>query len=112
MKMNHKLSIENQKAYAWCAWDAIFIPEIINKNVIVESICPITKESINLTITPDKIEAQNHKDIYVSFLEPDVASIMENVVANFCHYIYFFSSKEAGEKWISEHEGTYASFII
>lgn len=107
IRMNHKLSIENQKAYAWCAWDAIFIPELINKNVIVDSICPVTKESISLTVTPEKIEAQNHEDIYVSFPEPDVANIMENIVENFCHYIYFFSSKEAGEKWISECKGTY-----
>ncbi len=106
-KMNHKLKIENQNAYAWCAWDAIFIPEIIKRNVVIESSCPVTKESISITITPEKITAQKPKNIYVSFLEPEAAEIIEDVVSNFCHYIYFFSSKEAGEKWVSQNKGTY-----
>jgi alkylmercury lyase-like protein len=29
------------------------------------------------------------------------------VVANFCHFVHFFHSSEAGEIWIAEHPGTF-----
>ncbi len=30
---------------------------------------------------------------------------------NFCHYVHFFSSAEAGGKWTAEHPGTFIMSI-
>jgi hypothetical protein len=45
----------------------------------------------------------------VSFPFPgdgDFAHSAENVMATFCHSVFFFTSRESGERWRSTHEGT------
>jgi len=42
----------------------------------------------------------------VSFLLPDRA-FDADVIQSFCHFVYFFASREAGEAWTSEHPGTF-----
>ena len=42
----------------------------------------------------------------VSFLSPATSFDM-NIVAGFCYFIRFFSSKESGNKWIANHEDTF-----
>ena len=43
----------------------------------------------------------------MSFITPETAKIREDVVIHFCHYVHFFSSLEAGQKWTTENEGTF-----
>ena len=52
-KSAHTLKLDDQILYTWCAWDTLFIPQIIGKTTKVESIDPITKESISLTVSPE-----------------------------------------------------------
>lgn len=28
-------------------------------------------------------------------------------MAKFCHYVFFFASRESGERWTVRHEGTF-----
>lgn len=30
-----------------------------------------------------------------------------NVMAKFCHFIFFFSSRSSGERWVAKHPGTF-----
>jgi len=106
-KMYHKLNFEESEAYAWCTWDALFIPELVGQKAIIHSKCPVINEEIVIEIGSNGTISSEQNDIVVSFLLPDEAELMEDVVANFCHFIYFFSSRNAGKQWIQEHKGTY-----
>ncbi len=104
--MSHRFEVNGKTLYTWCAWDSLFIPEIIKKTARVESICPVTRDQIQLTVTPERVEEIGPASAVMSFVTPQACKIRENVILNFCHYVHFFSSAEAGYKWISENEGT------
>ena len=105
-KMSHRIKVNGSTLYTWCAWDSLFIPQIIEKTALVESTCPVTGERIHLKVAPDEVKELNPTDAAMSFVTPEASRIRENVILNFCHYVHFFSSPEAGSKWISENEGT------
>lgn len=87
--------------------DSLFIPAIIQKTARVESTCPMTGAKIRLTVAPEGVRQLNPASTVMSFMIPEAAKIRENVIANFCHYVYFFSSAEAGTTWVSKNPGTF-----
>jgi alkylmercury lyase len=105
-QMPHRFTVKGNTLYTWCAWDSLFIPEIIKKTARVESTCPVTGSKIALTVTPEEIKELEPPGTVMSFVTPEAGKIRENVILNFCHYIHFFSSAEAGSKWISHNQGT------
>lgn len=105
--MYHTLEFEDAKVYAWCAWDALFIPELVQKKAIIKSKCPITKEEIVLTIDSNGNITSKNEDVVVSFLLPEETAMLSDVITNLSHFVYFFSSLKAGEEWTKDHKGTY-----
>jgi alkylmercury lyase len=51
--MPHRLQVDGRTLHAWCAWDTLFLPQLIGKPAGVESTCPTTEQTIRLTVTPD-----------------------------------------------------------
>ncbi len=70
------------------------------------STCPVTGEPIKLTVTPEGVTRTSHPDVVVSFLRPD-APFDAGVIQSFCHFVLFFASSQAGERWVTEHPGTF-----
>ncbi|MCI0606506.1 hypothetical protein L0156_26275 [bacterium] len=62
-----------------------------------------TKQQIKLRVGPDAITATEPEELVISFMKPDAMKIQENVIANFCHYVYFFRSEEAGIAWTTQN---------
>lgn len=106
-QMEHRFFVNGQTLYTWCALDSLFIPQLLQKTAHVESTCPVTGAQIRLTVTPNGIERFSPSGAVMSLVAPQANQIRENVIRNFCHYIYFFSSAEAGSKWVKENEGTF-----
>ena len=105
-KMAHKIITDQRTVYGWCAWDALFIPQLLGEAATIESLSP-TKEIVKLRLSAQGDVLEGSDDIVVSFLEPDAGKMMENVVTNFCHYIFLFKDKNSGEEWVKEHDGTF-----
>jgi alkylmercury lyase len=102
----HLFQVEGRRLFTWCAWDSLFIPSILGKTAEVTSVEPLTRKPISLTVAPDGVKRITPKTTVVSFLTPDRA-FDRNVIENFCHFIHFFSSPEAGEAWTAKHPGTF-----
>jgi alkylmercury lyase len=105
-EMPHRFKVNGRQLYTWCAWDSLFIPELLGKTAEVESTCPTSGEIISLTVSPTRVENFSPEGAVVSFLSPTTSFDM-NVIAGFCHYVLFFSSEESGKQWIANHEGTF-----
>ncbi len=101
----HRLDVNGTSVYAWCAWDTLFIPELLNITASITSTCAATREEIKLSVSPLRVEAVEPSDVVMSFLVPDEKELRENITTSFCHFVYFFRSREDGEAWISQHEG-------
>ena len=61
-------------------------------------------------VTPERIESVEPDGAVVSFVLPDAqvfGTSATNVMAKFCHFIFFFSSRSSGERWVAKHPGTF-----
>jgi alkylmercury lyase len=102
----HRLEVHGRQLFAWCAWDTLFLPGILDATARVESVCPTTGETISLVVSPEGILETSHPGAVVSFLSPD-QHFDADVIQSFCHFVHFFASPEAGEPWTAEHPGTF-----
>lgn len=53
----HRLHVDGQVRYAWCALDTFFLPAYLQRAAQVESVCPVNGATIRLTITPEGVAA-------------------------------------------------------
>jgi len=74
---------------------------------MIESTSPTQGDTVTLKVTPDGVEQVDPTDACMSFLLPDPAAIQKDVINTFCHFVHFFPSRQAGERWIGEHQGTF-----
>ncbi len=104
--MPHRFAVDGRTLHTWCAWDSLFIPEILGRTARVESVDPVTKERISLAVGPGGVQDASPPAAVVSFLTPRT-SFDQDVIVNFCHFIHFFASEESGAKWVAAHPGTF-----
>ena len=102
----HLFRVEGRTLYTWCAWDSLFIPGILGKSAEVASRDPVGHSPISLMVAPDGVKHVEPESTVVSFLTPD-RGFDGNVIANFCHFVHFFSSRETGGAWTAQHPGTF-----
>jgi alkylmercury lyase len=100
------LTIDGQRLSAWCAWDTLFLPELLGKPAGVQSQSPCGG-AVKLMVTPTGVEHLEPEDAQVSFLVPDAREIEKDIVSTFCHFVHFFPSRRAGEAWAALHPGTF-----
>ncbi len=65
---SHRLNVNGQTSYTWCAWDSLFIPALLSETVQVSSLCPVTNNRIELEISPGRVKVIDDKILHVSFL--------------------------------------------
>ncbi len=105
-KMRHRLLVDGvPPLYAWCAWDTLFLPEILDRAACVESSCPVTGAPIALRVAPEGVQAEGERPL-VSFILPDPQKTARDVVTSFCHYVHFFAGERAAQDWARDHPGT------
>lgn len=111
---HHRFRIKDQELYTWCALDAIFLPGLLGETAEVESSCPITGETIRLTVTPYGVARYNPPDIVLSIAVPGVSCNREapsdkedraTRAREGCHQMHFFSSRVAAEAWVKDYPG-------
>lgn len=106
-KTAHRFTVDGKTLYTWCAWDSLFIPQILNRTARVESVCPVTNALISLTVGPERVTESKPSGVVMSMVTPEAAKVRENVIADFCHSVHFFASVDAATKWTAEHKGTF-----
>jgi alkylmercury lyase len=102
----HRIELGGRTLTAWCAWDTLFLPELLGGAARVRSRCPVTGEQISLTVGPDGPSELRPAGAVLSFLAPE-RPFDADVVRSFCHFVHFFASEQAAEEWIGEHPGTF-----
>ncbi len=103
-EMPHRFLVNGHTLYTWCAWDSLFIPQIIGQTAYVESLDPVTKETIRITVGPEGVLAVEPAGAVLSFMMPNTDLIRADVIKSFCHYVHFFTSEDTAAKWISRSD--------
>jgi len=97
----HGVDVDGVKLTTWCAWDTLFLPQILATEVLVDSPCPVTAERIRLRVGPGGILETSPPRPVLSFLDP-TDKIGDGVISAFCHHIHFFADRQAGERWTAD----------
>jgi alkylmercury lyase len=108
--MHHRFQVAGRDLWTWCAWDSLFIPEILGRRARVASRDPEGRELVRLVVTPERIETVEPNQTVISFIGPDAQAFSASatdVMAKFCHFIFFFTSRSSGERWIGKNPGTF-----
>jgi alkylmercury lyase len=108
--MHHRFEVGDHILSTWCAWDSLFIPEILGRSARVTSPDPESGEVVRLVVAPDRIASAEPPGTVVSFILPDAQVFgmsAANVMVKFCHFVFFFASRLSGERWVAKHPGTF-----
>jgi alkylmercury lyase len=108
--MHHRFEVDGRALSTWCAWDSLFIPEILRRTARASSVDPESGQIIRLVTTPERIESVEPDGTLISFIRPDAhvfGTSAANVMAKFCHFIFFFASRSSGERWVDKNPGTF-----
>jgi len=98
----HRFEVDGGVAFTWCAWDALFIPQIIGAPARVTSRCPASDEAVSMVVHPDGIESISPADVVLSFLTPAAAQLGEQVTGSFCQFVHFLRPGRQSERWLAE----------
>ena len=99
----HRLTVDDKTLYTWCAFDSLFVPELLAKLVQVASDCPATGAEIRLAIAPERLEGVEPASAVVSFVTPSKARCEADIRGAFCRHVNFFATREAATAWQSDH---------
>jgi len=99
----HRFRVDGHDLYAWCALDTLFLPALMEQTAEVESICPVTRQKITLTVAPEKIEACSSPEVVLSIVTAECCAPGPH--GDFCGQIFFFASQDAAAAWIGERSG-------
>jgi len=104
-KHPHRFRVNGIRLSTWCALDALFLPVALKQSVQVESLCPQTKQKIQLTITPDGVQQYDPASAAISIVVPSPTQggleSVEEIWMTFCNHIHFFSSQDAAREWFT-----------
>ena len=103
---HHRIHVDGRPLSAWCAWDTLFLPELLGETAYVTSRSPTSGAEISMTVTPTGPADLTPSDTLVSFLLPRT-EFDADIIQRFCHFVHFFASREDGARWTAEHPGTF-----
>ncbi len=106
LRPTHSMEMEGRTVYGWCAWDTLFITELLDTETHVTSTDPQSGEATRLTVTAAGVKDVEPATTMVSFLLPD-GPMGADAIERFCHFVHFFASSESGRDWVADHPGTF-----
>jgi alkylmercury lyase len=104
----HHLILQDKTLYAWCAFDAMFLPGFLGQRLEIESIDPIRGDPIRMTITPLGIESFSPDSTVLSIAIPGDSCAIEQLgpESEACGQMHFFSSPDSAQVWLNQHPGS------
>jgi len=101
----HHLRFAGKRLFAWCAFDCLFLAELLGGAIEVASACPASGAEIRLTVTPEGVAAVGPESTVLSFVTPEPARMRAELRDVFCCHVNFFANPDAAESWCGEHPG-------
>jgi alkylmercury lyase len=96
----HRLELEGNALYAWCALDALLFPVLLGRQASIESPCRGTGDPMHIEVTPAGIEVVEPPSAVVSIVAARDLATFRRISCNNKH---FFSSPEAASRWLERH---------
>lgn len=100
----YRLHVGGNEVYPWCAWDTLFLPELLGAVTDVTATSGIDKRPVQLRVSGGSARTVT-ENLYVSFPGNLDDTWTRNVLVNFCHHVFFLLEDEVG-RWLEMHPNT------
>ena len=97
----HYVFHNNSKIYTWCAFDTLFLADLLVEPVGISSNCPTCRKVIAFKVTDRDLTNLKDSDIVMSFIIPNKVDYCENLQNAFCCKVHFFCNEQCGHEWIN-----------
>jgi alkylmercury lyase len=97
----HHFRVNGNELYTWCSMDAIHLPGLLGQQAEVESVDPLTGQSIRLTIPADGVPSYRPAETVLTIVlsEGDRSGPQSPL----CQQMHFFASRESATTWLKDH---------
>jgi alkylmercury lyase len=102
----HRFEVDGRRLYGWCAWDTLFLPELLGASAHVSSTCPASGAAIALHVSPAGVDSAAPQSTVVSMVVP-AEPFGDDVIERFCSHVRFFSSAQAAAPLLAEEGGAF-----
>ena len=101
---SHTFQVNGKTLYAWCSYDAIYAPGVIGSDAVIESVDPLTNESIQIKVFPDGVTGTEPAGVVTTVVGMEADS-RGGAESPRCNQMHFFASEENARKWAADHPG-------
>ena len=112
----HRLTVNGNQLFTWCALDTLFLPIVLGQSTSIESESPMGNAKVRLTVSPRRVEAVEPAGAVVSIVavDPDTADIssVEAVWGTFCNHVFFFATRSDAQAWAAGRDNRDAIEIV
>ena len=112
----HRLTVNGNQLFTWCALDTLFLPIVLGQSTSIESESPMGNAKVRLTVSPRRVEAVEPASAVVSIVavDPDTAEIssVEAIWGTFCHHVFFFATRSDARAWSATRDNREAIEIV
>lgn len=101
----HQVIVDGRTMYAWCAWDALFIPAYLDTPATVRSTDPSTSEPITLEVAPSAVITTEPEATVLTILVPNLDSpegLQTGPGTARCSAMHFFTGESNATKWVGD----------
>jgi alkylmercury lyase len=101
----HSFRVGDRQLYAWCAWDMLFLPSLLDETARVRSTCAVTGADVELVVSPRGVQSNSPGELYVTF--PALAGLdTGDIRRSCCCHVVFLAGAEAARRWEATHAGS------
>jgi alkylmercury lyase len=91
--------------HTWCAFDALFLPEILGKPAVLVTHCPASAAELMVELAPGKVRSARPADAVLSMVVPNEKAYRENLRAAFCCHVNLFRDAPTFDGWARGRDG-------
>ncbi|UCD37599.1 MAG: hypothetical protein JSW54_12345 [Fidelibacterota bacterium] len=103
----HRLHIGDTTIYSCCALIAQMVPLLIQEQVTIESVDPISHGIVRLRVAPSGIETVDPEGMVCTLVRTDLQDVLGQVSAAFCSHVHHFESPETACKFVAADSRRY-----
>ena len=89
------------KVFTWCAFDTLFLADLLDKPVKITSNCPTCNKAITINKPDRDHKSLKETNTVMSFIIPDKVDYCEDLQSAFCCKVHFFCNGQCGSEWIN-----------
>lgn len=103
----HRVEVDQIALYSCCALVSHVVPKLLGRTVKVESVDPVGRKIVRLTITPNGVLSVEPSEAVGTLIVTDESGVKEDASSNFCSHVHHFVSTDSAMRFVDGNRKRY-----